>query len=360
MYYINDNVKDLYRVKFHDERDGVLRLDMNENPDGLPVEFVEFVKSKITPQLIARYPEKGNLAKLLAEHNGVLPENISITSGSDEAMRLIFQCFGENGKNVITVTPTFEMYDVYAKMFGMEHVEVPYNSDFSLDRETFLSKITNDTSLVVLLNPNSPIGVCWDKEDVEEIIERATHVGAIVIIDEAYYYFCKKTFIKLIYKYDNLLVLRTFSKLFSCAGLRIGYVSGHSELIHYIENAESTFNVNNVAILFAEEVLSHPEMIEELRLVEEEGKNWLRCELLRLGYEVLSGEGNYLLVKPHSNSKEIVSLLKEHGIWIRDYSKGILSGWIRISTGAKRQMEDFLTAFLKIENIIYSINEKGN
>ncbi|MBQ4164998.1 MAG: histidinol-phosphate aminotransferase family protein [Oscillospiraceae bacterium] len=346
MYYINENIKDLYRVKFHDERDNILRLDMNENPQGLPVDFVERVKELITPQLIARYPEKDRLANMLAEHNDVSADNISITCGSDEAMRLIFQCFGESGKELLTVTPTFEMYDIYAQMFGMTHLVAEYNSDFTLDKARFLSQITEKTGIIVLLNPNSPIGECWSEEEATEIIEKASSVGAIVVVDEAYHYFCSNSFIGMMGKYDNLIILRTFSKLFSCAGLRIGYACASKDIIHYIENAESTFNVNNIAILFAEELLKRPEMIKELVDIEKSGREWLTNELKSKGYDVISKEGNYVLVKPNKASKDVVAMLKERGIWIRDYSRGILAGWIRVSTGSKECMQKFFDAFI--------------
>lgn len=349
MYYVNEYVKDLYRVKFHDERSDVLRLDMNENPQGLPYEFVEAVKAKITPEFIATYPEKDRLSCLLAEHNNISSENISITCGSDEAMRLIFQCFGESGKNLVTVTPTFEMYDVYSKMFGMGHVTAEYNDDFTLSLERIVDEIDNNTGIVVLLNPNSPIGECWTENDARSIIRKAAAVGAIVVVDEAYHYFCESTFMNLINEFDNLLVLRTFSKLFSCAGLRIGYVAGNKQLIHYIDNSESTFNVNNVAILFAEELMKNSNMIEQLAEIEKTGRMWLTDKLLNAGYTVLSKEGNYVLFIPRRSSKEIVSLLKEKGIWVRDYSRGILEGWVRVSTGNVESMERFFEALMEID-----------
>lgn len=349
MYYVNKNIKDLYRVKFHDERKDVLRLDMNENPEGLPEEFVEEVKKKITPSFLSTYPEKDRLAALLAEHNGIKPDNISITCGSDEAMRLIFQCFGEEGKDLLTVTPTFEMYDVYSKMFGMGHETVGYNDDFTLSADKILSKINDNTGMVILLNPNSPIGVCWSESDARNIIERAARNNAIVVVDEAYHYFCESTFISLINEYDNLLVLRTFSKLYSCAGLRIGYVSGNEQLIHYIDNAESTFNVNNVAILFAEELLKRPDINSELVKIEADGRKWLTNKLTDLGYNVFSAEGNYVLFKPRRSSEEIVSQLKKSGIWTRDYSRGILAGRIRVSTGSVKCMERFLEELVKVD-----------
>ena len=349
MYYVNKYVKDLYRVKFHDERGAVLRLDMNENPEGLPKEFVEVVKEKITPEFIATYPEKDRLTSLLAEHNRIQPENISITCGSDEAMRLIFQCFGEEGKKLVTVTPTFEMYDVYSKMFGMSHALVEYNSDFSLSLDGILKEVNEEAGLVILLNPNSPIGSCWTEEEARAVLNRAKSVGAIVVVDEAYHYFYAGTFLPLIKEYDNLLVLRTFSKLYSCAGLRIGYVSGNEELIHYIDNAESTFNVNNIAILFAEELMKHPEITKQMIETERSGREWLTKQLMDAGYPVISKEGNYVLFLPKGNSKEIVSGLKERGIWIRDYGRGVLAGWIRVSTGSVECMKKFWEAFVKVE-----------
>lgn len=349
MYYVNKNIKDLYRVKFHDERSDVLRLDMNENPEGLPSEFVEEVKKKISPAFIATYPEKDRLAALLAEHNGISADNISITCGSDEAMRLIFQCFGEENKNLLTVTPTFEMYDVYSKMFGMGHETVEYNDDFSLSIDNVLLKIDENTGLVILLNPNSPIGVCWSESDAKKVIEKADENNAIVVVDEAYHYFCESTFMPLIKEYDNLLVLRTFSKLYSCAGLRIGYVSGNKQLIHYIDNAESTFNVNNVAILFAEELLKRPDISSQLVKAEAYGRKWLTDKLTDAGYKVFSAEGNYILFKPHRSSKEIVAELKKADIWVRDYSRGILEGWVRVSTGSVKCMEKFFDELVKVD-----------
>lgn len=349
MYYVNENIKDLYRVKFHDERGSVLRLDMNENPEGLPREFFDAVAAKITPEYLAKYPEKDRLMELIAEHNGLAYENISVTAGSDEAVRLVFQCFGEPGKKLVTVTPTFEMYDVYAKMFGMRHETVEYREDFTVDPENIINSIDEETGLVILLNPNSPIGSTYPEEDARKIIERAGEAGALVVVDEAYHYFYAPTFMPLVKEYDNLLILRTFSKLFSMAGLRIGYVSGDARLIEYIEKAESTFNVNTVAILFACEALKEKRLIDQLAETEREGRLWLTEKLQEAGYQVLSLEGNYVLFRPRGESGNVVAELKKKNVWVRDYGKGILKGWIRVSTGSKGCMERFWEALCQVE-----------
>ena len=352
MYYVNEDIKDLYRVKFHDERGKVLRLDMNENPEGLPREIFDTVMSKISPEYIAMYPEKDRLTKVLAEHNGVRREEISVTAGSDEAMRLIFQCFGERGKKLVTVTPTFEMYGVYAGMFGMKHSMVEYKSDFTIDIEAVAEAIDEETRIVILLNPNSPIGYSYEESGMRHVAERAKEVGAIVVVDEAYHYFYTPTFMPMIAEYDNVLVLRTFSKIFSMAGLRIGYVAGNEELIGYIEKAESTFNVNTVAVLFAKEVLQERDLLERLIEREREGREWLTEQLVGGGYRTVSLEGNYVLFMPRRDSKEVVAELKEKGVWVRDYGRGILKGWIRVSTGSVMCMEKFWKAFKKVDSIL--------
>lgn len=344
MYYVNPYIKDLYRVKYHDDREGVLRLDMNESPMGLPEEFVAGVKEKITPGYLSTYPQKDELVRILADHNGILPENISVTGGSDEAMRLIFQCFAKPEGQVLTVSPTFEMYDVYSKMFGMEHVEIAYGEDFEVSVEEILAAINSETSLVILLNPNSPIGTAYSEEEVRKIIELSAKNDAIVVVDEAYHYYMEDTVMGMLGEYENLLVLRTFSKLCAIAGLRIGYVSGNEQLIHYIENAESTFNVNNVAILFAKEIMQTPDMLEMLRTQWKEGHDYTLDALKRLGYQVRSGYGNYILFWPNLDSKRLIDELKKKDVWVRDYGRGILKGWVRVSTGDRHSMERFVRA----------------
>ena len=171
-----------------------------------------------------------------------------------------------------------------------------------------------------------------------------------MVIDEAYHYFYAPTFMPLVKEYDNLLVLRTFSKLFSMAGLRIGYVSGNAELIGYIEKAESTFNVNNIAVLFAQEVIRNRQLIDHLIEVERTGRMWIAEKLKNAGYQTMVLEGNYVLFLPKRDSRIIVEELKRNNVWVRDYSKGILEGWVRVSTGSVVCMKKFWETFVKVES----------
>jgi histidinol-phosphate aminotransferase len=349
MYYVDENIKNLYRVKCHDKRDTYLRLDMNENPEGLPKDFVDYVLKKVTPELISMYPDKSELISLIAKQNNINEDSISVTNGSEEAIRLILETFGEKNKEVITVMPTFELYDVYCKMFGLNHISVSYDENFNIPIDNIIEKVNANTRIVVLLNPNSPIGNVYKENEVIRIIEKALTCNAVVMIDEAYHYFCSKSYIDLVNKYDNVLVLRTFSKLCSMAGARLGYVTGNKEIIHYIDNAQSTYNVNSLAILFAEELLKQPKLMEELIEKEKEGHDYLASKLKDNNYKYYSLCGNYLIFKSKIPPDELINKMKERGILIRAYRTGLIKDWIRVTTGKKEFMERFWKELINIE-----------
>jgi len=157
MYRLKTGIEELYRVSPRQGRGSFLRLDMNENPEGLPREFFDRVISKLTPELLAMYPESGALVQKLAKRLGVAPDMIALSNGSDEAIKCIFEVFGTSG-NVVSVYPTFEMYAVYAKLYGLEHRIINYREDFSVNIDDIIAAINPDTAIVSLLNPNNPIG----------------------------------------------------------------------------------------------------------------------------------------------------------------------------------------------------------
>jgi histidinol-phosphate aminotransferase len=150
-----------------------------------------------------------------------------------------------------------------------------------------LEAINDNTRIIVLLNPNNPMGNVYTEQEVQQIIEKAKSVNALVIIDEAYHYFYPKTFLSLALENDNVALLRTFSKLFSIAALRLGAIIANPNIIHYVQNAKLTFDVNSIALLFGERIIEHPDMIQQLIEIENVGKNYTISELKRNGYELM-------------------------------------------------------------------------
>ena len=347
MYYVNENVKNCVRIFPEQGRYDYHRYDMNENPEGLPKWFVEEVLSEITPQFLAIYPEPDRFLKKYAEYIGVSYDNVLTTNGSDMAIRYLLEVFCEKGKEVLTVTPSFEMYAVNCSILGLKHKAVSYEKDLSIDVAKIVAAITEDTDIVVLLNPNNPVGNVYSQEEFEWIVEKAEACGAIVIVDEAYHYFYRETFLREAISRKNVVILRTFSKLFSLAACRLGIIISNPEIIGYVKKSRLTFEANAIALLFAERLIEHPELIEELIATAKEGKQYLMEELGKRGYQVRDCKGNYVFIRPKSEPKELEKRLKDRKILIKTYGNELLRDYIRVSTGSRETMAYFIENFLE-------------
>lgn len=350
MIYVNENIKNAYRVSQPEGRKIYIRLDQNENPDGIPKWLFNSVMKKVTPEFLAIYPEETIPTTKYAQLLGLQKENVTFTDGSVVGMGYVIKTFGEPGKDILCVTPSFAMYEVYAKMIGMNVKELAYEKDFSYKIENTLDSINENTSIVVLVNPNMPVGNVYSKDEIIRVIEKAKDNNAIVIIDEAYYYFYDKTSIELIEKYDNLFVLRTFSKMLSIPSLRLGAIMSSSENICYINNYKPPYTVNSIALLFAEAIVDNYEkLLTELTEQYLEGKNYIINALADNGYETLPSEGCYVAIKPkYKTSREVTDLLEKNGILILCGKDG-LTGWLRLTIAHKKYMEIFMETLLKID-----------
>ncbi len=351
MYYINENVKDLYRVFDDTPRQGYLRMDLNENPLGLPEEFVRRVFASIDPAVVSMYPEQGPLLKTLSAFLGVEQDQLCLTNGSCEAVRHVIECFSRPGGKVVTVAPSFAMYEVFSNMYGRVHVPVHYNEDLSFDVENIIREITPDVDLVIVLNPNNPVGDVYTEAQMEAILAAARNHGATVLIDEAYHYFYPKTFLRYALENDHVLVCRTFSKMFSLAGLRLGYVVGKAEGVDVIRRMCSPYNVNTFSLIFARAILEESGMVDAMIAAQKEGKEFLIAELTRRGYGLSAKEGNFLFVKPRTDADVLVRRMKEEKkILIKSYRGiGNLGKCLRLSTGQKGAMETFLAALDELD-----------
>lgn len=347
--HVNPYIRDTYRVFPPQGRYGKLRYDMNENPEGLPKEFVDSVLKEVTPEFLAIYPEPSRFLHKYADFVGVKFENLLCTNGSDMAIRYLLETFGEVGKEVVTVAPSFEMYWVNCRILGYKHIPVTYESDLSIKIDNVVEAINENTRIVVLLNPNNPVGNVYSVEEFEAVRKRAEEVGAIVIVDEAYHYFYSKTFLKEAIASSNVVVLRTFSKLMSLAAVRLGVIIGHSELIGYVRNARLTFDANSIALLFAERLLERPDIIDALIKTQQEGKDWVLSKLTSLGYWCKDCMGNFIFIRPRHDAHVVSEQLEKMNVLVHPYGNDLLKDFIRVSTGSKDSMRKFLDAFLEVD-----------
>ena len=351
MYYLNEEIKDLVRIFDQNERKDFLRLDLNENPGGLPQDFIDQVLSEITPQFVAQYPETLHFTQVLAKHLGTDIEHISLMNGSAEGIRYVIQAVTSVGGRVVGVVPSYFMFQVYSAMYGRNFVKVPYNEDLTMSIDHILEALTEDTQLLILLNPNNPMGNVYTEEEFETIMKACRQKEISVLVDEAYHYFYPNTFIRYALTERHVYVTRTFSKLFSMAGCRLGYVVGHPQDIKMVQKFCTPHNVNAFAMLFAEKILETPGVLDSLIEKFTEGRKYLIDTLDANGYRHKGDAGNFLFIEPKTDAAKIVDRMKaEKKILIKTYANvGEFGDCLRVSIGEKQYMQQFLDALFELD-----------
>lgn len=196
MYYLDENIKDLVRIFDQNERKDYLRLDLNENPGGLPQEFITEVLKDVTPQFVAQYTETLHFTQVIADHIGTDISHLCITNGSAEAIRYVIQAFTSPKGRIVGVVPSYFMFQVYSEMYGRNFVKIPYNEDLTISINNIVKELTKDTQMLILLNPNNPMGNVYSDEEFEKLFKICQEKEITLLVDEAYHYFYPKTFIK--------------------------------------------------------------------------------------------------------------------------------------------------------------------
>jgi histidinol-phosphate aminotransferase len=220
-----------------------------------------------------------------------------------------------------------------------------------MDINNIILEMTNETQLLILLNPNNPMGNVYSDDEFERIIKAANEKQVTVLVDEAYHYFYPKTFIDYALNKEHIFVTRTFSKLFSMAGCRLGYVAGWPEGIKMVQKLCTPHNTNAFAMKFAEEIISHPNVLQSLIDKFNEGRSWLIDTLNANGYDYKGDAGNFIFIKTKTDAEKIVARMKsEKKILIKSYPNvGKFGTCLRVSIGEKKFMEQFWKALVEFD-----------
>lgn len=351
MYYTDKRIEELYRIFDQNERKDYLRLDLNENPGGLPAEFIESVLKDVSPQFVAQYPETLHFTEVLADYLGTDINHLCLVNGSAEGIRYIIQAFTSLNGRIVGVVPSYFMFQIYSEMYGRNFVKVPYNEDLSMDIENIISELTDDTQLLILLNPNNPMGNVYSEDEFIRLLTVAKEKQINVLVDEAYHYFYPKTFINYALNDEHVFVTRTFSKLCSMAGCRLGYVAGWPEGIKLVQKMCTPHNTNAFALRFAEAVLTTPGMVDQLIENFNTGREFLVDWLDNNGYQHKGEAGNFIFIKPKTDAQTIVERMKtEKKILIKTYPNvGEFGNCLRVSIGEKKYMEQFTASLNELD-----------
>lgn len=332
------------------------KLASNENQFGPSPKAIDAMNAEL--RNCNYYPESipVELSEKLSKHLNVPKENIAIGSSGESLIRLINLCFIEEGDEVIMNDPSFSIYESQAALLGGTTTKIPFGENDTFDIDAMLNAITDKTKLIWLCTPNNPTGNIASQDQLDYLISKLPkHV--VLVLDEAYYEYASafddfpKNNSDLISgkkKKENVIILRTFSKVYGIAGLRIGYIMAVSPVINMINSLKLTFEINRLAQVAASAALDDKNYLNMVITENKNALSYLEEYFKQKGWHYYPSHANFIWVNVETDSKQLFEDLQKKGVIIRP---GFLWGWqnwIRLSTGTKEQMEFFVKAMEEI------------
>ncbi len=338
-------------VEAASEREGMLCLDRNERLSPLPITVEQELATAIAALNWAQYPNTDNVYLALQQHYSRPRQDLLVTPGSDGALRSLFQAFVESGDIIVTLRPSYAMYEVYAALAGATVRAVDADASLSIDVDNLIDHISDGVKLVILANPNQPTGVSLSQVELERVLARVERVGALLVVDEAYASFADFSTIVAFPGRPNLITMQTFSKAWGLAGLRVGVVIADPSVITALATVRSVYDITSAGATAVEIVLRHPEVAAAYRDEIDEARRYLSAELADLGLFVFASETNFLVIRtaPVAAPARLVEQLHSRGILVRGpFSHPSMVDCIRITLGPRRAMEMVVTALREI------------
>lgn len=328
---------------------GSIKLASNENPLGPSPKAVDAVSKAI--KNLHRYPDGGwhYLKEKLARHLNVKSENLIIGNGSNEIIELVVRTFLRQGQEAVMGNPSFAVYPLVVPAAGGRNVLVPLKN-LTHDLDAMFDAITENTKIVFIANPNNPTGTMNTKAELDRFYKKLPeHV--ILVLDEAYYEFVTNKDFPNSLDYlkggKNIVVLRTFSKIYGLAGLRIGYGIASERLVFYMNKVRQPFNVNSLAQVAAMAALDDDEHLKKSQKNNQDGIKYLFSELSAMGLECVPTQANFFLVKVGNGKKAYDDLLKQ-GVIVRPMASYGLGEYIRVTVGLPEENKRFVDAVKKV------------
>lgn len=327
-----------------------IKLASNENPFGPSPKAVEAIAGAV--KNLHRYPDGGcfYLKERLAKRIGVKPENLIIGNGSNEIIELVIRTFLRPGEEAVMGNPSFAVYPLAVPAAGGKKIEVPLKN-LTHDLDAMADAITNRTRIVFIANPNNPTGTIVTKIQLKRFMDRLPE-GVILVLDEAYYEFVTDPEFPKSLGYfregRNVVILRTFSKIYGLAGLRIGYGVAPEKLVFYMNKVRQPFNVNSLAQIAAMAAIEDEEHLKRSQKNNMDGLNYFFREMKAMGLEYVHTQANFLLIKV-GKGKEVYDALLKQGVIVRPMASYGLGEYIRVTVGKPEENKRFVEAIKKVK-----------
>ncbi|MCK4882215.1 MAG: histidinol-phosphate aminotransferase family protein [Candidatus Omnitrophica bacterium] len=321
------------------------RLDRNEKVSNFSDEVMSDIFNQFQNYSLSASPESEPLYEKIADTLSVNQNQLYVTCGITEGIKVLYETLTEPGDNVIVLDPTYPIYMVYARLYQLDYRKFQYGTDCKPDLKTLYDNIDDRTRVVVIPNPNLPIESIVLAEEMNAIAKKCQEVGAFLVIDEAYYFFGAPTMMDLVDKYDNVIVFRTFSKAYGLAAIRLGFMVSQSDNIEYFTNTRSLVESNTLSMTIARYFLDHPELRDQHVKEVNEGGKYLQEELTSLGIRWHGGHvtnGILIFLESKQQADDAVQYMREKKIYIRGAFEEPYHTCIRISLGPKTIMNKFI------------------
>jgi histidinol-phosphate aminotransferase len=329
-----------------DETSVRIKLDAMENPFPLPDVVRREIAAIVRNTRINLYPDPSakKLKKAIASMWRMKPEQMILGNGSDELIQAIILAFGGP---VLVPAPTFAMYEITSRALAQNVVTAPLDDGFDLDANLMLKKAQERKAKIIFLAcPNNPTGNRFSDKEIRKILE---HADAAVVIDEAYYSFSGKTWLPLLKKYPNMIILRTLSKI-GFAGLRIGVLIASQNVIDELNKIRLPYNINSLSQAVALTALGHRDVIErQISLLISERERLYNALLKMRGVTVYPSETNFIMIRTAADASAVHQKLKQAGILIKNLNKpGPLKNCLRVTIGTPAENKEFIAVLKKI------------
>ena len=347
-YKINKWIKDINRIFIpRPTKEQNKRFDMAERIFNFPETlYNEFLKTLKQEDFIAypSYAEYDSLKDKISKYNKVNASNIFLSTGSGACIKALLEVTMNPGYNIVSPTPSYPMYGIYGRIFGGEHIAVPYSYYATFSLRDLMAAVNEKTRLVIISNPFSPIGDYKNIDQLREVCEYLKERNILFLIDEAYVDFGPGTVLPLIHEYDNVIISRTFSKAFGAAGIRVGYLLGNSELIKLITKVQLTYPLSPTSVKFASFLLDNIKEVENYVEDSKRDRDELCGLLNNKGYDVIRSHTNSIhFHERHGDNSKTIKILSSKGLAFKsgDMKTGTpvkIPGddretWIRLSIG---------------------------
>lgn len=311
------------------------RLDRNERNEPFSSSFMAKIKRDITGELFMVYPEMDKVYEKMAAWLNIDPDMIMLSPGSEQAIKSVFEASISPGEKVLLHFPGFPMYEVYCRMFQAEVIRQNFDSRLNFDWDLYEKRISSNIQMAVLENPSGFLGIAPTPEKIERLVSKASKVGAIALVDEAYYHFHDETVIDLVSKYDNLIILRTFSKAFGLAGMRAGYLISQKPNVLSLKKVKPAYELTGATALVVCSLIDNFGEVASFLWHTKRNLAELRKGLDKLGVATSESKANFVAARLGERSihDKLRRVLGEKGILIGvPFREEWLKEWVRIST----------------------------